>query len=410
MSKLTNGSITLFVKPDYSIHDYQERARFDFAWFISVLYVFVTIGLALISLLNNDPFFVYFAIATVFALACLTVVKFFPHRYPIVINLLCLSISIVQYVALISVPDEPHLLEGYWMIIVALTAFYTLGNLWGVFYLLLNSILYLLYFNYFVTTGETAIHFWKQSSVVQNSIEFTIAMGLIGYIMYRYAQFNNHVVKLHKEAIVNLSLEKERVDKKNKESVVLLQEIHHRVKNNLQVIVSLLRMQSKGLESNEAKGSFQKAINRIMIMSLVHQNMYETNSLMNIDLKEYIDKLMNNIITANITDVDIKYSLDVDLDHLIPEKIVPLGLILNELITNSLKYAFTKEGVIDIKIKKKGNDKFSLYYFDNGVWKEKAEGSSLGLELIEIFTEQLDGSYERTVSDKGTTYEFNFKK
>src|SRR5690606_8061868 len=110
------------------------------------------------------------------------------------------------------------------------------------------------------------------------TIEFFISMFLIGFVMYQFGLINKYALKNTSEAFEELKSEKQIVEFQNKEKTVLLQEIHHRVKNNLQVIVSLLRIQSRELKSEEAKVGFQDAITRILTMSLIHQKLYEKES------------------------------------------------------------------------------------------------------------------------------------
>ncbi|MBW7868819.1 MAG: sensor histidine kinase [Brumimicrobium sp.] len=406
---LSNEKRFLFFKRlQTDFQDYREIAKFDFVWTICVFYVVCSGILVILAYLINDPFAHYFLLAFLFALLCYFMLKRFIYHYRYVINGLCFSITMIQYIALLTVRNDPHMLESVWMLVVALTAFFTLGRLWGSIYLFLNVLLYAIFFNFLYIEASEVEIIKNSNTLKENTFEYCVAIFIIGYIMFRYIKYNKQISNMHQEAILSLTLEKKNVEQKNKEAVVLLQEIHHRVKNNLQVIVSLLRIQSSGLQVEEAQESFHKAINRIMTMSLIHQKMYENKSLINIDLQDYIEKLLNDVISANSTKGDVKYMVNIHMKTLDPDRIVPLGLILNELISNSLKYAFEENGKIEISIYEGENQDFSMIYSDNGIWQKSSREDSFGIQLIDIFTEQLEGTYERIIDSQGTHYKFQF--
>ncbi len=198
-----------------------------------------------------------------------------------------------------------------------------------------------------------------------------------------------------------------KTNRKSEERKVLLQEIHHRVKNNLQIIISLLRLQQNDDEYLTKK--LNETINRINAISLVHEKVYQSENVANIKLTDYVRSLAEDIINS-FSDHHPKLIIESNIDEVNLKPLIPLALILNELITNSLKYGLINltDGQISIKINHEV-DKTTLHYTDNGKWIEPKKESSFGLSLIEIFTEQLDGSYTRTI-EKGTTYYFTFNQ
>ncbi|MCB9335501.1 MAG: transporter substrate-binding domain-containing protein [Flavobacteriales bacterium] len=218
---------------------------------------------------------------------------------------------------------------------------------------------------------------------------------------------------LKKEIIKRKHIEKklektlQNANKISEERKVLLQEIHHRVKNNLQIIISLLRLQ-KGHSSDEIKERLDEAITRINAISLVHQKVYQTKDLANINLREYICSLTDEIITSFSYENKPNIIINTNIDDVDLTPLIPLALILNELITNSIKYGLKEkdDGVIKIDIQKKSNE-FTMNYHDNGTWIDNSDKINFGLSLIDTFTEQLDGSYTRTING-GTTYHFIF--
>ena len=198
----------------------------------------------------------------------------------------------------------------------------------------------------------------------------------------------------------------------NKEKEFLLKEIHHRVKNNLEIVSSLLALQSEQITDGKVKDAMQKSQHRVQSMSMIHQNLYQGKSLSAIEMKDYFTNLSNYIIdTFDATDrVKVEClmnSLELDVDMA-----VPIGLIVNELLTNSMKYAFPngETGRVQIKFWEKNNQLF-LEVSDNGIGKPLAgnnEGTGFGTQLISLLTKQLEGKMSLTVKD-GTSVSFEFQ-
>ena len=181
-----------------------------------------------------------------------------------------------------------------------------------------------------------------------------------------------------------------------KEKETLLKEIHHRVKNNLQVISSLLRLQSRHIEDPSALSAIQEGQNRVKSMALIHQNLYQEDNLMGVDVKDYITKLSGNLLrTYNVNPEKIQLKTDIETLHLDVDTLIPLGLILNELISNSLKYAFeeSEDGQIQVKLKEK-DQRLMLEVKDNGIGipeeLKSGRASSFGLKLIQTFAQKLN--------------------
>ncbi|MGF1672688.1 MAG: histidine kinase dimerization/phosphoacceptor domain -containing protein [Rivularia sp. (in: cyanobacteria)] len=183
-----------------------------------------------------------------------------------------------------------------------------------------------------------------------------------------------------------------------KEKEVLLKEIHHRVKNNLQIISSLLRLQSGYIKDKQALEIFQDSQNRIRAMALIHENLYQINNLAAIEFSEYIRKLTNNLISFYAIDNHIKISTNIEKAFLKIDTAIPCALIINELISNSIKHAFknSDEGEIYVEFIALQENKYSLSVSDNGVGVQESIDSlkkqSLGLELVWNLVEQLEGT------------------
>jgi PAS domain S-box-containing protein len=211
--------------------------------------------------------------------------------------------------------------------------------------------------------------------------------------------------------------ERERAEEQLKASLrekeVLLKEIHHRVKNNLQVISSLLYLRSKNIEDQEALEMFQDSRNRVRSMALVHERLYQSQDLARVDFAEYVRNLANYLFRSyGFNSNVIKLKINVDDVFLSIDTAVPCGLILNELVSNCLKHAFPKGGEGEIGIELCSNDdKFTLTVGDNGVGLPKGldfrKTESLGLQLVNTLVDQLEGTIELDRSD-GTAFEITF--
>lgn len=198
-----------------------------------------------------------------------------------------------------------------------------------------------------------------------------------------------------------------------KEKEHLLKEIHHRVKNNLQIISSLLNLQSENAGDEKFLAMIRESKNRIMSMALIHEMLYVTKDLSQINVHNYITKLCNSVYQSFYTkDCSIMFEYDIDESLFFEiDNMIPVGLIVNEIISNSLKYAFPdKKGVISVSFSK-NNDKYILTAHDNGVGIPKnfdhKTAKSLGMQLIHMLSEQLDGEL-LVDSKKGAKYKLCF--
>jgi len=184
-----------------------------------------------------------------------------------------------------------------------------------------------------------------------------------------------------------------------KEKDILLREIHHRVKNNLQIISSLLRLQSRKIEDNSMQEIFQVSQQRIRSIALIHENLYRSDDLGQIDFSKYLRNLTSHLSSINAADAKgINFKISTDNIFLDINRAIPCGLLLNELITNALKYAFPEEtkGEIKIDLERHKKNKLRLSIADNGIGFPKGldfrKTESLGLQLVNSLISQLNGT------------------
>jgi len=204
-----------------------------------------------------------------------------------------------------------------------------------------------------------------------------------------------------------------------KEKEILLREVHHRVKNNLQVVSSLLNLQSRNSNDALLSESLMQSRNRIRSIALVHERLYQSGNFAEINIKEYTQLLVNELFRVNLTDPE-KINIHTEIEDINIPLIyaIPCGLIINEIFSNSLKYAFPKDfkskrkPEVFIKINSLPNNLLQFSLGDNGIGLpadyQISDSSSLGLYLIHILaTEQLDGKLEID-NKKGTIFTITF--
>ena len=212
-----------------------------------------------------------------------------------------------------------------------------------------------------------------------------------------------------------LQAEKAKLEQANERIQILIKEMHHRVKNNLQVVASLLRLQAGTFADESLQDAFEQSQNRVNAMALIHEKLYKGDELSTVDVALYIHDLFSELVRLNDVSETITYDTDIDQGMSFDlNTMVPLGLLMNELITNSFKHAFRgrTEGHIKLSIHAVSGDGYDLFYADDGVGipleKLQGETTTLGASLIESLVDQLNG--RMTVDgSKGATYHIRFR-
>jgi two-component sensor histidine kinase len=227
------------------------------------------------------------------------------------------------------------------------------------------------------------------------------------------------------KAYTNNKKKKEKLNEQNKiiatslqEKEVLLREIHHRVKNNLQIVSSLLSLQSNYIQDEKALNAVMEGKNRVESMGLIHQNLYQEENLAVVDIQNYISNLCDNLFASyNIKPDKIVLIKDIQKINIDVDTVIPLGLMINELITNCLKYAFEKiegQGIITLKLSEDAG-KIKLSVHDNGIGLpqnfDNKNRKSFGYKMIHAFLQKLKATMD-VYTDNGTKVDIivaNFK-
>jgi two-component sensor histidine kinase len=212
-----------------------------------------------------------------------------------------------------------------------------------------------------------------------------------------------------------IQVQNKQIEQSLKEKEALIKEIHHRVKNNLQIITSMLNLQIGKIDDEKTESIFFEAKQRINAIALTHQMLYQKTTISNINLAEYIETLVRQIeASMSTTKVEIVTELAVTTERLTIDGAVPLGLIINELLTNSYKHAFPqgKKGIITVYLIENA-ETFTIKVSDNGIGLpedfDHTDSKTLGMELIYILVDQLD-SQLIVENENGSSFMFNIKK
>lgn len=221
----------------------------------------------------------------------------------------------------------------------------------------------------------------------------------------------SRIYAIHKEKSLDLSRENERMTSENlKEKEILLKEIHHRVKNNLQIMISLLRLKGKYLNDSQYNKILKEITDKIHAIALVHEMLYKTDILSEVNFKAYILEITKYLLIS--LDVGKIVEIKTDLDDIIlpVEVAVPCGILVNEIISNTFKFSYpdTKTGTMSIRLKNLDSTKFLLQIMDDKISFNASESAdkdrSFGMHLIHVLADQLKSNLDISSDESGTTY------
>lgn len=262
--------------------------------------------------------------------------------------------------------------------------------------------------SYEIDKRETEISSLNTINSYQKNTLISLGVGICLFIFLSYLLFKGN--KAIQKANNDLSAQKLIITKREREKALLLKELNHRVKNNLQMISSLLNLQSRELSGHPAQEAILAGKNRVEALSLVHSKLYQEGVETKIYLKEYIEELILGLFHGY--NVNFEPDFNISNSSVSVDKAIPIALIVNEIVINSLKYAYN--GVRNPNLKVMVNeelDTLKIKISDNGIGFSMEEGqknNSFGIKLITSLIQQLDGNIERT-NHNGTTWTMNLK-
>jgi len=384
--------------PKSKYSNFYEIARYNLTWNFSILMlIFLSILTVILFIADNYATMVFLGGALLSGTSIVLLLKTKAYYYSAVVYSI-VGIFLCIY-ALNFNHQSIHLANPLWMALISFYTFFTLGKKWGVFiiFVALVSLIYFVLFNY--NTNLSAIRN-QDKDLISLAINILICVTLIALLTLRFITLN--AIAENKSQALTQTL-----SEKNDEKTILLKEVHHRVKNNLQVIISLMRLKSFKSDSED---NHSDTIDRIRAMSLIHQKIYQSDDLARIDLNIYLNDLISDLVESHAVDKTIDYEISSNVEALKMKSLVPLALIFNELISNSIKHAFSvkKSGNISITVDATPTE-ILMTYHDNGKWIDSKKTNTLGIELIDSLTTQLLGEYTLDTSE-GTKYTFVFKR
>lgn len=246
-----------------------------------------------------------------------------------------------------------------------------------------------------------------QSKDLFSLASILFAVYLLGWI------FGKNLLATHHSLYTSKNEIEKRIDEKD----TLLREVHHRVKNNLQTVSSLLNLQAKNTDNQQIKELIKGSQNRVLSMAMIHEMLYLKQNLSKIEFKLYVHELTDFLVQSlNSKQKHIIIDLDIPDVHLSIDSTIPLGLLINEAVTNSLKYGFVEsnQGSIKISLQKENEQNtYSLRISDNGIGfpddLDLSNSKSLGLKLIHNLARQLHGSARRIKIVQGACYLITFR-
>jgi two-component sensor histidine kinase len=255
----------------------------------------------------------------------------------------------------------------------------------------------------------------KNKQTVNWILGVTIILA-IGFIMVLFLFRKQTLQKSKlKELISDYETKTQKVEKSLLEKEYLLKEIHHRVKNNLQIVSGILQLQSLHSKDKEIKHIMNESQNRIKSMALIHQMLYQNEDIRFIPFKQYLEKLSVQTMSALMVDSNrIKINIIIKEIHLDVEKAIPLGLIIHELLSNAIKYAYPNHtsGQIDIWLKNDDQGIYTLIVSDDGIGLppklDITKTNTLGLQLVTMLSKQLKGELISKTKN-GTEISLKFK-
>ncbi len=277
---------------------------------------------------------------------------------------------LIPIIAFVSMPLR--------LIIINLTLFY------------LFLIVFLTYY-YYAFPGHFILHNFKYIFAYFLAHLFMVAFGFFYYLSIT-------------ESI-------RRLEALNRKNTLLLKEVHHRVKNNLNLMASILGLQELQTKDSSAKEALEGSRIRIESMAVLHDVLYKSSTQKSINLQHYINRLIINIIKSESSYDKVKFNCEIDPIDLSMSSMIQFGIMLNEMVTNSIKYVKSHNGIVEIDLKfKKLNNGYEFIYCDNGLEIDKNKlNSGFGISLIKLTIEQFNGNLTITTNE-GLCYRVWFKE
>ncbi|MER3317654.1 MAG: sensor histidine kinase [Allomuricauda sp.] len=319
--------------------------------------------------------------------------------------------SILSMIGAIIITIYSGGIESPFIFVLAIIVFagYVTTKVFGQLYLIINLAVLTLLFLY--DTGDFRI---SENMVPLESRSWFAYLSAVFAVYLLGGVFGKNLLSAHHRLYKSRNEIQERIEEKE----TLLKEVHHRVKNNLQTVSSLLSLQSRAIDDSKISSIIKSSQNRVVSMAMVHEMLYKRDDyLSKIELEPYVQELCDYLVrSVKGSGNNVKVNLDIKNYKLSIDTVIPLGLIINETITNALKYgiAEVRDGEIHVSVERIADNRYKMYLGDNGIgYSEEINpktSNSLGLKLIYNLARQLRGSITRDYTKKGTHYTIEFEE
>ncbi len=373
---------------------------------LNILYVssIITFMLSLLCFFQLDIKGVIFNMLLIYSLLnSLNIVFFYFHEKIVETYLVS---SVIGYLTILIIATYSGGINSPALSFLVLFVFFgyllrkSIGIIWFIVTVVTVIVLYFLEKNSYNFLNEL-----KNSNFTEFNVLFLFfSIFLLGGIFGKLMNKNFLEIKLAKQVI----------QKNNDEKTVMLKEIHHRVKNNLQVINSLLSIQSRAVKDDNIKSMFLETQARVVTMARLHEKIYKSNDLKSINVSTHLNNLVNDLISSYQLNKKVSIDIKIDPVYMSIDTLLPLSLIINELFSNSLKYAFDdrSNGQLFLKLIKVKDNDYRLIIGDNGCCRDidilSDHENSIGTRLVKSFVRQLGGEIQQINYDKGAVFEILF--
>ena len=393
-----------------SLNSVHDKSRLTLLYNLTFAVLIIGVVSAIVSTFLGTYSMLIPSFANIFFSLLILYVIRWTKDFSVVAKIYFILLFILVFGNLIFNDGTMHVGAPFWIMLLNIAVMYIIGLYWGVAFIIASLGVFLFYLHYFFPYHNAIFPSLPEEVFYSVYYETFFALFLLGYIINTILQSSKASDDLLKKKNIELVNQNNEILLREEEKTVMLKEIHHRVKNNLQVITSLLRLQMHELNSDKEVEKFNDSINRIMTMALIHDRIYQTEEFSRVNLEEYFKGLSNDLMNSYQIHFNVDLSFKFEIEKIGLKSIVPLALIYNELFSNSLKHAFnnTDLPIINVSLSGFDDDYFLFTYEDNGSWRPSEGKSTFGRELIDSLTQQLDGEVNFSTTAM-TKYSFKFK-
>lgn len=395
-------------KIDFRHENDYENAKYHLMWKINYFSLIAMFVIAVLTSLESIGDALIYAVALIVPLGNLLYMNKYKD-YKKAIWIICCAGLVFPFVTLSTYHELMHIGDALWLVVAVCLSYYGLGVKIGRYFLFASIAILAIFIFFFLNINVEKLQPFGMVDKAAFFMELALSLLIIFTIITLFIRLG--IQSEEKVKSINIQLEEKNkvVSAQNDEKEVLLKEIHHRVKNNLQIVSSLLSLQSNDAQDNVIQSILHEGKERIMTMALLHKMLYQSAHLNELNLLDYVEELVSNLKASFGKDCDFIFNiksivLDVDTT-------LSLGLIINELLTNSFKYGIVDKGEITITCIEKVQNHFELAISDKGPGLPEGvtlkNGTTLGLRLVGLLSRQLNGNCEYKYIN-GANFVINF--